>query len=201
MLFLLLFLLFKIELLFRFIRFHQNPACLTVNNGRVPFIFPVQARNADDGWNTERPSKNGSMGVAVATAQYKAEKAILIKLDGFGGGKVIRSHNDRPVSRDAWIPGARENADQPCRNIVDISAAGFHISVIHRRKHLGKLFACILYGSFRTQPLLMDQLRYSINKVEIIQHHLVGFKEAGGIVASLSTYFFSKVAKLELCSL
>ena len=138
------------------------------------------------------------MRVRRAARRDKAEDKRLIQLYGLARRKVVRCHDARHVGHDAALALAGQNADHARRNIPNIRRTRLHVAVVHRGEHLRELRAGVADGGLRIQAVVFDEPLNALDKIQIVQHHLVGLEQHGRILACLSERLIMQCAELLL---
>ena len=95
-----------------------------------------------------------------------------------------------------YLYDTQKNSDDTAGNIFDIRCTGFHILIVHGRKHIGELGTDIGDDCFRILSFVQDQTLNGLFVVKILCHHLMGLKEHGSFIAGFHSGFFRQLAEL-----
>ena len=99
--------------------------------------------------------------------------------------EVVRRHDARHIGYDAAFALADQDADNTRRNIANIRRTRLHIAVIHRREHLRELCTRVADGGFGVHAVVLDHALDALNKIQVLQHHLVRLEDSCIFLADL----------------
>lgn len=137
------------------------------------------------------------MGVGTAAARHKAHDEILIELNRFTWRQVVGTDDYRVVNLGCPIEIAlHEGAQDLSHNIVDVGSTGFHVFIVHGFQHGSKLLPCPFHCAFCRQMVIRHEPFDHVHKIRVLEHHLMGFKDASFLFTDFLSSFLGKFAQL-----
>ena len=168
-----------------------------VRNGGAALILGLERiAHADDGGDTHCAGQNGGVARAGAARRDKAQNLGLVKLDRLGRGQIVSAEQHRHIGGNAALYDAAEDAQDALADILDISGAGLHVGIVHRGEHLGKLLGRVGNGGLGVHLLVENTVLDGLLIVEVLSHHLVRFKQHGGLVTGIPAGLLGQIAQL-----
>ena len=180
-----------------FIRLNKQLTGLAVNpRGLALVVLAERIAGTDDSRNAHRARQNCRVAVAGAALRDKAQNLGLVQLYGLRRSQIVRCQNNRHIRINTACHSAAQNTNDAVGNILDVCGARLHVAVVHRGKHLCKLLRHLRNGIFCIDLFAVNQILNALYIVEVIQHHLMRFKQFCAFFAYFCKSLF--IQRLEL---
>ena len=195
-------LLLRFAVLFQLLlrRVDKKPSLVSVHNSHLS-INIVAVIHADQRRDVHGAGKDRRVGIGGPVSRDKGEHPTLIQLYRLAGSKIIRHQDNRFLSGHGpgFVTG--KHHDQTVGDILHIRRSGFHVLVVHSREHIREIVAGGGHRVLRVNLLGGNHVGHRLHIIQIVQHHLMHFKNHGIGLAHLFFRLFVQRLQLLLCLL